>query len=210
MSNKIRGNWICIDGTEGAGKTTLTGALAECVPSVTIGEFSRAPFGTALRDAVAISPHYISESPVGQSLVFLGDFIELYDSRIAPALAAGETVLTDRGWLSKYAYQSKVLQRTLNGTAADALLRHILGLIPRPDFCVLLSAPLDVIRARLTSRDGHCDEDRLAFIADAAALARRFALSQQELCWTALDTDRPRREVLSEALARLRADGLVH
>src|SRR4051794_35987300 len=174
VSAERPGRWICVDGTEGAGKTTVTEGLLNSLPSRGINEFSRAPFGEALREAVRTSPHYISGSAIGQSLVFIGDFIELYETEIAPALAAGETVITDRGWLSKYAYQRTVLEKAMTPEGADELLRYLLGFIPPPDLTVLLAAPLPVIRARLLARDGSCDAARIQFIEDAAENARTF------------------------------------
>jgi len=206
MTSPQRGHWVCIDGTEGAGKTTITQALIERFPSViAISEFSRAPFGEALRRAVRESPHYISHSPVGQSLVFLGDFIELYESEIAPALDQGTTVLTDRGWISKYMYQRKVLEPTLAPAAADELVRYILGLLPRPDFSVLLHAPLDVIRQRLIERDKSCDDERIAFISDAARLGQEFASTLPTSAWTAADTNAPLLEVVATVQTQIAA-----
>lgn len=206
MMSAQRGRWVCIDGTEGAGKTTVTQGLLERFPNaVAINQFSRAPFGNALRSAVRESPHYISSSPVGQSLVFLGDFVELYESEIAPTLDQGITVFTDRGWISKYMYQRKVLERTLTPTEADELVRHILGLLPRPDFSVLLHAPLDVIRQRLIERDRSCDDERIAFISDAARLGHEFASTLPSSAWAAVDTKVPRSEVIATVQAHIAA-----
>jgi dTMP kinase len=206
MTSAQRGRWVCIDGTEGAGKTTVTQALLEHFPNaVAINEFSRAPFGAALRSAVRESPHYISSSPVGQSLVFLGDFVELYESEIAPTLDQGATVLTDRGWISKYMYQRKVLERTLTPMEADELVRHILRLLPRPDFSVLLHAPLDVIRQRLIEREDSCDDARIAFISDAARLGQEFASTLPTSVWTAVDTNAPLPEVVATVQTQIAA-----
>jgi dTMP kinase len=204
MSSKRPGRWICIDGTEGAGKTTVTAGLADAIESRQINEFSDAPFGSALREAVRSSPHYISGSPLGQSLVFLGDFVELYETKVAPALRDGSVVFTDRGWLSKYAYQRTVLERSIQPDAAEELLAVTLGLVPRPDFTVLLSAPLPVLRDRLLRRDGHCDEQRMAFIAAAARHAREFLAADGDLAGSAIDTDREPAEVLKHIIGEVR------
>ncbi len=194
--------WVCVDGTEGVGKTTVTLGLLDAVPSSTgINEFSDALFGDALRTAVRSNPHFISASPLGQSLVFLGDFMELYDSRIRPALDRGQIVITDRGWLSKYTYQSAVLQRAMNREQATALLDAVMAYIPKPDLTVLLTAPSPVIRARLVERDGHCSDERLAFIERAATEARAVATRADGLVVEIVDGDRPREVVVGEAMA---------
>lgn len=169
-----QGAWICIDGVEGVGKTTLTAELASALDVDTASEFSDAPFGAALRDAVRVNPHLISASGTAQSLVFLGDFFELYATKIAPRLRAGRSVITDRGYVSKWAYQSVILSDELGADRATRLLDEILGLLPAPDLTLYLSCPIDVLAARLLARDGHCNSARQAFItrADEAGTAR--------------------------------------
>ena len=198
--------WVCVDGTEGAGKTTVTTGLLAALSAVGINEFSDTRFGEALRNAVQASPHFISSSPIGQSLVFLGDFMELYESKVEPALQRGETVITDRGWLSKYAYQSAVLQTVMTPERAAGLLDVIMAYIPRPDLTVLLTAPAPAIRARLIKRDGDCSDDRLAFIRRAAAEAEAFAARAEGVRIVLVDAARPRHAVLSEALAVVNAE----
>lgn len=197
MTENARGRWVCVDGVEGAGKTTLTRALGPLLDAVAIKEFSKTSFGAALREAVRSTPHFISHSPVGQSLVFLGDFIELFDSEIAPALQKGRTVITDRGWVSKYAYQRAVLEERLPCEEADALVRRLLDYLPQPDLTVLLTAPLPVLQQRLVERDGACDEHRLAFIRKADDYAEEFANSLPPDRWMMIDTNRREEEVLA-------------
>lgn len=194
------GMWICVDGTEGTGKTTLTQELIGRLDAVPINEFSDAPFGNALREAVQTSPHFISESPLGQSLVFLGDFIELYDSKIVPALLCGKTVITDRGWLTKYTYQRSVLEQSAHRSQADALLLHVLGMIPPPDLTILLTAPISVVRTRLLERDGHCDDARIDFIKKASEAAFAFLKTEPVLEWREIPTDRTVHDVVHDAL----------
>jgi len=97
--------WISVDGVEGTGKTTIATHLAQTLPVELAPEFSDSVFGHALRAAVTASPHYISSSPLGQSLVFLADFLEVHASCVAPRLDLGVSVVSDRGYLSKYAYR---------------------------------------------------------------------------------------------------------
>lgn len=197
------GVWICVDGVEGAGKTTLTAGLARLVDADAVREFSDTPFGSALREAVRVSPHFISRSPAGQSLVFLGDFVELHAAAVAPRLAAGRTVLTDRGYLSKYAYQAAVMLDVLPADRVDAVLDTVLGLIPPPDLTLYLSCPPDTVRARLLARDGHCDEDRMDFVRRAnLAASARLDRGAPSLRHVVLDATRPPDELAQQA-ARL-------
>lgn len=136
-----RGFWVSIDGVESVGKTTLSVALGRLTGGIVAPEFSDAAFGLALRTVVKQRPHHISKSPIGQCLVFLGDFFEVHAESVAPKLSSGALVFSDRGYVSKYAYQRAVLEDSL-GVSSDQFLDRILGLIAPPDLTIYLRAPL--------------------------------------------------------------------
>jgi thymidylate kinase len=163
-----------------------------------VSEFSRAAFGDALRLAVQKSPHLIATSRVGQSLVFLGDFIELVDADVRPRLASGQMVITDRGYLSKYVYQQVVLEGVLSHLDARALLDAIfLHILPRPTLTILLEAPAETIRRRLLERDEFCDDERMTFIERAATAANEFACTGR-LRTVIVSSNRPIEETSAE------------
>ncbi|QFZ18564.1 dTMP kinase [Saccharothrix syringae] len=195
-----RGLWICVDGVEGVGKSTVARALASGSAAHLATEFSSAPFGRALEGAVRTAPHFIASSEVGQSLVFLGDFYEVYASEVAPLLAGGTTVISDRGYLSKYAYQEVVLTGALGDTAARGLLDAIFGHLPTPDLTLHLVASRNVLRERLVARDGECDDARLAFMAQAHRAALRRLVRAPDLRVTTIDADRSLDVVTAEAV----------
>ncbi|MEU7530992.1 dTMP kinase [Saccharothrix sp. NPDC042600] len=193
-----------MDGLEGVGKTTAARAIAAAWPAHATPEFSSAPFGRALADAVRRTPHRISEDEVGQSLVFLGDFHEVHATHVRPLLAAGEHVVSDRGYLSKYAYQEVVLTDALGAHAARDLLDAVFRHLPPPDLTLYLVAPPDVLRRRITVRDGACDDDRLAFMARAHQAALDRLARTPALRVTTIDADRSPEEVLADALDAIR------
>jgi thymidylate kinase len=166
------GFWLSVDGIDGAGKTTIALLLSARMGATLSEEFSRSIIGDALRTSVSVAPNYILRSKVGQSLVFLGDFFEVYETQIRPIVARGSVVVSDRGWLSKYAYQFVTLVDDLGAEEAGRLLNSMLGLLPRPDLTIYLDASLDVIQQRITHRDGVCGHDRLLFNSLAANAAR--------------------------------------
>jgi dTMP kinase len=158
------GRWVTIDGVEGAGKTSLVERLSQGLNIDVSPEFSDATFGVALQRAVVATPHFISRSAVGQSLVFLGDYFEVFESSVLPGLRRGKLVVSDRGPLSKLVYQTVVLEETLGLEPARKLVESILELLAPPDLTVYLRCPLRVIERRLAERDGSCTDLRIEFI----------------------------------------------
>lgn len=207
LADDAVGAWICLDGVEGTGKTTITQALAAALPIEVAPEFSQAPFGVALRDTVRTSPHYISTSALGQSLVFLGDFLEVYASTVAPRLAAGASVVSDRGYLSKYVYQEVVLASAVGTTQARRLLDEVFAHLPPPDLTIYLTAPLHIVRARLQHRDGHCDQAREEFIALAADSAADYLHRNPHIASMTIDTNRPVEAVIGDIQQAVRRAG---
>ena len=202
-----RGRWICVDGVEGVGKTTIARTLARATGAHLAPEFSAASFGRALDRAVRSAPHVIAASGVGQSLVFLGDFYEVHASAVAPLVAAGATVVSDRGYLSKYAYQDVVLTDELGETAARELLDGVFRHLPTPDLTLHLVAPWHVVRDRLLARDGECDDARLSFMARAHRAASRRSTRTPALRVTTIDAGRSPDAVLSDAVRAVAGPG---
>jgi thymidylate kinase len=166
----------------------------------TANEFSDAGFGMALREAVKTAPHFISSSATGQSLVFLGDFYELYATKILPHLAAGTSVVTDRVYLSKYAYQQVVMATELGADAAQSLVAAVMAFLPRPALTIYLRCEPEVLTRRLLDRDGHCDEKRRAFIAEADRAASVRLNSEPHLPHVVLNSAVPLDKLVERAV----------
>jgi len=207
------GLWICCDGVEGAGKTTLATALARRLTATIAPEFSMSPTGQALRAAVQTSPHYIATSTWGQSLAFIGDFHETFESTVMPALAKGAIVISDRGWLSKYAYQAQVLSNTFARSETDRRLFQLLDMPRMPDITFYLDAETDVLAARLQERDGSCTPDRIEFIKGARDCYERFVRRTGETGFPSLRVVQlgslSREATLSGALSTLEGMGVT-
>jgi len=205
VANNAVGRWICVDGVEGTGKTTITQALAAALPVEVAPEFSHAPFGLALGHAVRTSPHYIAVSALGQSLIFLGDFVEVFATKVAPRLAAGVSVVSDRGYLSKYIYQEVVLAGALGTSQARRLLDEVFAHLSPPDLTIYLTTPLHILRARLLRRDGFCDRARVEFIARASESAADYLLRNPHLASITIDTVRPVEVVIADVQQAVRS-----
>ncbi|MDP9794172.1 thymidylate kinase [Catenuloplanes nepalensis] len=198
--------WISVDGVDGVGKTTLASALAGELHADLSSEFSDGFLGAALREAVTRAPNYVTVSRTAQSLAFIGDFFEVYATQVSTSLRAGRTVVSDRGWLSKYAYQLVTLTEEHGEERARTLLDASLGLMPRPHLTLYLTASEDNIRQRLTRRDGSCEDDRMQFVRTTSRAAET-AITNTPLALrhVRLDANPAASLVLDQAVSTCRA-----
>lgn len=144
-----RGRLIVFEGLDGCGKTTQIARLAESLreaghdPVVTAeptdGEFGRRIRAMARGSAPAVAPEE-------ELRWFVEDRREHVARCIAPALAAGRHVLTDRYFLSTVAYQGA------NGLDATSLLAQSEAEFPIPDLVLLLELDVDAALARVHAR----------------------------------------------------------
>ena len=144
-----RGRLIAFEGLDGCGKTTQIARLAESLrkaghdPVVTAeptdGEWGRRIRAMASGSAPAVAPEE-------ELRWFVEDRREHVARCIAPALAAGRPVLTDRYFLSTVAYQGA------NGLDAASLLAQSEAEFPIPDLVLLLELDVATALARVHAR----------------------------------------------------------
>ncbi|MEO7447584.1 MAG: dTMP kinase [Humibacillus sp.] len=161
------GLFVCFEGGDGAGKSTqvrlLTVALEGLGREVVV---TRQPGGTALGSELRrLVLHGDHVAPRAEALLFAADKAQHVDELIAPALAAGKVVLTDRYTDSSIAYQGA--GRDLGADEVRALQHWaVSGVLP--DLTIVLDVSPEVGRAR--RGDVH---DRLESEADAFHAAVR-------------------------------------
>lgn len=102
------GRLIVFEGSEGAGKTTQLGLLAERLRGagmevLTLREPGGTPLGDSIRSLLLDPAQHIS--PSAEALLFMASRAQLIRDEIDPALDRGVIVLMDRFFLSTYAYQ---------------------------------------------------------------------------------------------------------
>ncbi|MEN9260570.1 MAG: dTMP kinase [Thermostichus sp. HHBFW_bins_43] len=147
----MAGVFITLEGGEGAGKTTQQALLAERLQKAGYTCLcTREPGGTALGQGLrALLLHGEPVSPLAELLLYAADRAEHVQTRIRPALAAGQVVICDRFTDSTLAYQGygRGLDldaiRQLNRLATDGL---------RPDLTLWLDLPPELGLARARSR----------------------------------------------------------
>jgi dTMP kinase len=106
----VRGRLISFEGLDGAGKTTLSRALAGRLEAIGVRVlWVREPGGTELGEEIRrwlLATSLRELSPMAELFLFLAARAELVHERIRPALQEGIWVLADRFWDSTVAYQA--------------------------------------------------------------------------------------------------------
>lgn len=151
------GFFLVVEGTEGAGKTTLAKGLAAKFSETGIDPvLVREPGGTPVAErirTVLLDPEHTIE-PVSELMLFLAARADLISKVIAPALAAGRTVLADRFQLSTEAYQcggrgvSPSLFLDANRAATGGL---------SPDLTLVLDLPTELGFQRISAKGQRLD-----------------------------------------------------
>jgi dTMP kinase len=149
----VSGLFITFEGGDGSGKTTQVSLLASWLESqghnvVVTREPGGTDVGVELRNIVLHRKGALA--PRAEALLYAADRAHHIYSVVRPALEAGKTVVQDRYLDSSVAYQGagRVLEeqevRDLSLWATEGLL---------PDLTIVLDAPGDYLRARI-SGDG--------------------------------------------------------
>jgi len=155
MSPLARGRFIVLEGIDGSGTTTQAKRLAEALeargtPTLLTCEPTDGPVGVLIRQALKRSlPAPLDWSVM--ALLFAADRMDHVERVIAPALAAGKTVVSDRYVLSSLAYQSVT---SPEGEGSLPWIREINARAPAPDLTIVLDVDDAVAAARRAARGG--------------------------------------------------------
>jgi dTMP kinase len=156
----IEGNFIVIEGVDGAGTTTHTTILAEALrkrglPVHTTREPSDGPFGMMLRQILTgriVVPGISGTRPPSwttMALLFAADRTDHCEAEIVPNLMDGVTVISDRFDYSSVAYQS-----TTGGGTDDSVtwVKSLNQHAKRPNLTIVLDVPPAVAAKRRLNR----------------------------------------------------------
>jgi len=142
-----RGKFITLEGIDGAGKSTQLGGIADFLRArgkdvVVTREPGGTPLGEKLRDLLLSQPMNIET----ETLLMFAARREHIAQVIAPALAAGRWVLSDRFTDATYAYQGAG-----RGMAADkiAALEQWVQRGLQPDLTLIFDVPVEIAGRRL-------------------------------------------------------------
>jgi dTMP kinase len=155
------GRLLAFEGIDGCGKSTQAGAVAALLGARLTHEPGATPLGVALRQLL-LTPDAPAISLRAEALLMAADRAEHVELVVAPALAAGQWVVSDRFSGSTLAYQG--YGRGLEVTGLSDLVAWATdGLVP--DLSVLVDVPVEVAQARLAQSN----PDRLERLGPAFA-----------------------------------------
>jgi len=145
-----RGSLIVFEGLDGTGKSTQLPRLARRLAAsgrevVSTREPHDCAAGRRIRE---LAQRHVPVEALEELALFVEQRRIHVSERIAPALARGALVLSDRYFLSTVAYQGA------RGLDAARLLDQSEAEFPLPDLALLLVLPPDVGLARVAARGG--------------------------------------------------------
>jgi dTMP kinase len=147
------GRFITLEGGEGAGKSTQARRLGERLAAlglkpVVTREPGGSPGAELIRELL-VTGQADRWSPTAETLLMYAARRDHIERTIAPALAAGDWVVSDRFADSTRAYQGA--GGGAPGSLIQALERYVLG-ETRPDLTLILDLPVDAGLARAAAR----------------------------------------------------------
>jgi dTMP kinase len=208
----LRGAFVTLEGGEGVGKSTNLAFVATYLESrgvavLTTREPGGTPLGETVRDWILHGDHGALSAEVEALLMFAARAQHL-DVVITPAIAAGKWVVCDRFTDATFAYQG-------GGRGADRRLLDALetgvqrGL--EPDLTLLLDAPPEVGRLRITARaPDHFERERAPFferVRNAYLERARLDPSRIKVIDAAAALERVQRDMMRELDTLLEAFG---
>ncbi len=168
------GKFISFEGIDGAGKSTHVGAVAEQLRAsgktvITTREPGGTPLGEKLRELLLQETMHLET----EALLMFASRREHIAQVIAPALARGDWVITDRFTDASFAYQGGGRNLSLDKLS---VLEQWVHPHLQPDLTLLFDVPLEVARQRL---DKHRTLDKFEKEKEAFFAATRAAYLQR-------------------------------
>jgi dTMP kinase len=197
-----RGTLITIEGLDGAGKSTLAGALARAIAGRGERvELLREPGGVVVSERIRalVKDPALEVSPRAEALLYAAARAQLVEERVKPVLDEGVVVLLDRFVDSSLAYQGA--GRALGVREVRAINLFATGGL-EPDRTLLLRVSTAAGRARARRRSPGADRlerETEGFFAAIAAAYDELAEAEPERI-RVIDASQPAERVLDDAL----------
>lgn len=157
LKDNKRPLWICFEGPDGAGKSTLARMFFERLDNaVLLPSPSDGTVGRMARESLGMERNSLAVE--ARQLLFLSDVVDTYFRSVVPALMDGKTVVSDRWVMSTLFYHHALLEmegaeEEGNNSAADMFsLYSVLTSGQGPDLTFVVNTPEPIRRSRLSAR----------------------------------------------------------
>lgn len=192
--------YVAFEGGEGSGKSTQAALVAERLDAVLTREPGATALGVELRRLLLGAGDW-SVGPRAEALLMAADRAQHLDEVVAPALARGRHVVSDRSAYSSLAYQGG--GRELGIDQVKAI--NAWAVADRwPDVVVYLRVDREVARGRLTRSLDRLEQEGEAFHQRVGAAFDQLAEREPDR-WLVIDGHRHPDEVSDEVWERLRS-----
>ena len=183
-----KGLWVVIDGIDAVGKTTQVGLIADQssidnIPIVLLPEFSNSAIGETIRRILTTQRFYSLDfsktTPLADTVHLLSDMLFSYEKVTVPEITKGSIVLSDRGPLSFFGYQSvRVAKRSARGLSLSSAAEWVGKLVEHsyllPDLTIVLDIPNSELNRRVVLRgENELEESELCFLNEVNSLMKK-------------------------------------
>ncbi len=201
----MQGKFIVIEGGDGAGKDTQIELLKKDFPDfVYTREPGGTPLGKELREIV-LHEKYGSLPLLTEAFLFLADRAQHAAELVAPALAAGKSVISNRSWVSMMAYQIYGRNQPELKPIVEASVAEIYKNAPI-DLAIILDLPSEVGLHRQREAGKAFDVMEQMSLEDRTKIRDGFLETAKTLPQAkVIDANRPVEEVYKDVKAAVEA-----
>lgn len=202
----MSGKFITIEGTEGAGKSTILSSIEKVLNDFEISYIvTREPGGTAVGEelrSVLLNNESINISGQTELLLMFASRMQHINDVIKPALKLNKWVICDRFTDASYAYQG--YGRRLNLSFISSL-ENLVHPDVQPDLTLILDIPVNIAMGRVHNR-GNLDrfeQEDVAFFNRVRAGYKEIAKNNIDRC-REIDASKDLAEVQAEVMQIIR------
>ena len=202
----MSGNFITIEGTEGAGKSTNLSSIEKVLNDFDISYIvTREPGGTAVGEelrSVLLKNESINISGQTELLLMFASRMQHINDVIKPALKLNKWVICDRFTDASYAYQGYGRQLNLSFISS---LENLVHPDLQPDLTLILDVPVNIAMGRVYNR-GNLDrfeQEDVAFFNRVREGYKEIAKNNIDRC-REIDASKDLAEVQAEVMQIIR------